>query len=61
MSVNHGKSGQKGGELTLNYSPDREPGNFRNDDKNIYFGVTNGRVAGRIKKGKFSLPDGTSY
>ena len=47
--------------MTLNYTPHREPGNFRSDDKNIYFGVTNGRVAGRIAKGKFSLPDGSKY
>lgn len=49
-----------GKELTLNYPPIREPGHFRNDEENIYFGVTNGRVAGRIAKGKFELND-TNY
>jgi galactose mutarotase-like enzyme len=59
--VQHKGSDGVAKEMTLNYTPFREPGNFRNDDKNIYFGVTNGRVAGRIAKGKFDLPDGSSY
>jgi galactose mutarotase-like enzyme len=61
VSVNYASNDDKAKEMTLNYPPVREPGHFRNDEKHIYFGVTNGRVAGRIAKGKFNLPNGKQY
>jgi galactose mutarotase-like enzyme len=61
VSVQYATDGDSTKEMTLNYPPVREPGYFRDETKHIYFGVTNGRVAGRIAKGRFELPDKSVY
>jgi len=50
-----------GEEITLNRDPVEEPGAFFDDSKNSYYGVTCGRVGGRIHNANVALPNGQNF